>query len=153
MTAKRLPLVVVFLAAFVVSGCVQNQEPPVLMSEKSTVELRSIQSRTFETGDEQKVYRSIVAVMLDLGYAITSLDADAKTITGNKLAQLTLTASIPTADETSTTVRANAIVKTSPHKMVQPYQVDSPEFYQKRFFDPLSQALFLDALYEEPKKQ
>jgi len=105
-----------------------------------------MQSRTFEEPDEKKVFRAILAVMLDLGYAVTSLEPNAGTITGNKLAQLTLTASIATSNENTTTVRANAVIKETPQKLSPPHQVDNPEFYQKRFFEPLSQALFLDAM-------
>jgi hypothetical protein len=105
-----------------------------------------MQSRTFEEPDEKKVFRAILAVMLDLGYAVTSLEPNAGTITGNKLAQLTLTASIATSNENTTTVRANSVIKETPQKLSPPHQVDNPEFYQKRFFEPLSQALFLDAM-------
>ncbi len=143
----RLPILPVILI-FSLTACVANQKPPVVLSEKSAVELRAMQSRTFETHDEKKVFRAILAVMLDLGYAVTSLEPKAGTITGNKLAQLDLTASISASDEKTTTVRANAVVKISPQKEIPPHQVDSPEFYQKRFFEPLSQALFLDAMYE-----
>ena len=153
MKNRSYSLVSAILFTLVVSGCVTTQEPEVVMSTKGAVELRAIQSRKFETPDEKKVYRAIISVMLDLGYAITSLEPDARTITGNKLAQLTLTASIPASDAETTTVRANAIVRTSPQKQVAPVQVDGAEFYQIRFFDPLAQALFLEALYEtEPKK-
>jgi len=145
-----LILSVVLVAS--VAGCATNQEPPVVASQKSAVELRAMQSRKFETADEKKVFRAILAVMLDLGYAITSMEPKAGTITGNKLAQLTLTASISSSDRKTTTVRANAVVKTNPQKLAQPHQVDNPEFYQKRFFEPLSQALFLDALYEDTQK-
>lgn len=133
-------------------GCVTTQEPELVLSKKSAVELRAMQSRTFETPDEKKVFRAILAVMLDMGYAVTTLEPKAGTITGNKLAQLTLTASIANRNETSTTVRANAVVKTNPQKQAQPHQVDSPEFYQKRFFEPLAQALFLEAMYETSSK-
>jgi len=149
--ARFLPSVALLLLLSVVSGCVPQEPPPVIMSEKTPVELRAMQSRTFETGDEEKVYRSILAVMLDLGYALSSVDADSKTITGTKLAQLTLTASIPASDEASTTVRANAIVKLGPQKLAQSHQVDDPAFYQTRFFEPLSKALFLDAMIERPQ--
>ena len=96
------------------SACVTNQEPPVVLSKKSAVEVRSMQSRTFEEPDEKKVFRAILAVMLDLGYAVTSLEPNAGTVTGNKLAQLTLTASIATSNENTTTVRANAVIKETP---------------------------------------
>lgn len=152
MKSSFFSLATAFLVTMVLSGCVTTQEPEVIMSTKGAVELRAIQSRKFETPDDKKVYRAIISVMLDLGYAITSLEPEARTITGNKLAQLTLTATIPASDAVSTTVRANAIVRTAPQKQVAPVQVDGAEFYQTRFFDPLAQALFLEALYETDPK-
>ena len=150
---KRLKLLAFgVLFAMTLSGCVTNEEPAVVLSKKSAVELRAIQTRTFETPDHAKVFRAILSVTLDLGYAVTTLEPKSRTITGNKLAQLTLTATISDSNEKSTTVRANAIVKTNPQKVRPPHQVDSGEFYQKRFFEPLSHALFLEALYEtEPE--
>jgi len=143
----RSPIIVIVLV-LTLAACATNQPPPVVLSKKSAVELRSMQTRAFETSDEHKVYRAILSVMQDLGYAITSLEPEAGTVTGNKLAQLDLTASISSSNEKTTTVRANAVVKLTPQKLAPTHQVDSPEFYQKRFFEPLSQALFLDAMYE-----
>lgn len=127
------------------SACQTTKE--VVLSQKGALELRSIQSRVYETADEQKVFRAIISVMQDLGYAITSVEPEAGVISGNKLAQLDLTAAINKKGTESTSVRANAIVKITPQAV--PHQVDSAEFYQQRFFEPLSQALFLDALYDE----
>ena len=148
MKNKWIPPILSIFLVISLAACVTNQEPPVVLSNKSALELRSMQTRTFETPDERKVYRAIFSDMQDLGYAITSLEPGAGTVTGNKLAQLDLTASISSVDKKTTTVRANATVKVGPQKMIPPHQVDSPEFYQKRFFEPLSQALFLDAMYE-----
>lgn len=148
MKNKRLsPILSIFLVLSL-AACVTNQAPPMVLSQKSALELRSMQTRTFETPDEHKVYRAILSVMQDLGYAITSLEPEAGTVTGNKLAQLDLTATISSSNEKTTTVRANAVVKVNPLKLTPQHQVDSPEFYQRRFFEPLSQALFLDAMYE-----
>ena len=152
MNHKNFLPVICVLFIFGLSGCVTTQEPQVVLSKKGAVELRAMQSRTFETPDEKKVFRAILSVMLDLGYAVTSLEPKAGTITGNKLAQLNLTASISDTNDKTTTVRANAVVKTSPQKQVPPHQVDSPEFYQKRFFEPLSQALFLESMHETAPK-
>lgn len=144
---RLLPLLAVF-SVLGLTACAAPQQPSVILSEKSAVELRSIQTRTFETPDERKVYRAMLSVMQDLGYAITSVEPKSGIIVGNKLAQLDLTTVISSSNEISTTVRANAVVKIFPHEQAPSYQVDSPEFYQDRFFEPLSQALFLDSMYE-----
>lgn len=145
--SKRYCFVLVTCAALSVAAC-QPKPPELVLSTKSAVELRSMQARRFETGDEAKVYRAVIATMMDLGYAITSLEPDAGTVTGNKLAQLDLTVTVTPINDEQTSVRANAIVKVGPQVQFAPTQVDGPEFYQKRFFEPLSKALFLEALYE-----
>lgn len=144
MTCKFPLIGVAVVAALALSGCKTDD---VVMSSKPATELRSIQSRVFETGDEAKVYRSILAVMQDLGYALTTIEPEAGVVGGNKLATLDLTAAVTTKDDERTSVRANAIVRPQPE---QPrHQVDSAEFYQQRFFEPLSKALFLDALLDD----
>lgn len=132
------------MLAVALSAC--QTKPQLVLSEKTALELRSIQSRVYETPEESKVFRAIISVMQDLGYAITSIEPEAGVISGNKLAQLDLTATVNEKDAETTVVRANAIVLVNPQ--LAPHQVDSAEFYQQRFFDPLSQALFLDALYD-----
>ena len=138
---------VAVLAILALTGCATPQ-PEVITSSKSAVELRSMQSRAFETGDKEKVYRAILATFQDLGYTVTELEPEAGTATGDKLARLKLTVSVYSRGVTRTIVRANAIVKLGP-QVQQGHQVDAPEFYQKRFFEPLSKALFLEALLVE----
>ena len=136
--------VMTFVAVLALASCATSQ-PDVIASSKSAVELRSMQSRAFETGDKERVYRAVLATLQDLGYTVTELEPKAGTATGDKLARLKLTASVYSRGATRTIVRANAIVKLGP-QVQQGHQVDAPEFYQKRFFDPLSKALFLEAL-------
>lgn len=133
-------------AASLLFGCVPD-ELDLVLSEKSAVELRAMQSRAFETGDKPKVYRAVLETLQDLGYVVTDADPKSGTVSGNKLAQLNLTATVysrPSSAE-RIIVRVNATVRVTPgHK--QEHQVDDPEFYQSRFFEPLSKALFLTAL-------
>ncbi|MCW8914645.1 MAG: hypothetical protein OQK24_02195 [Magnetovibrio sp.] len=141
---KFAPLIAVLVLGL--SAC-QTTGDQVVMSKKSALELRNIQSRIFETSDQSKIYRSVITVMQDLGYAITTVEPEAGIISGNKLAKLDLTAAVSQKDENSTRVRANAIVRVQPN--FPAHQVDGAEFYQQRFFEPLAQALFLDALYDD----
>lgn len=142
--AARMRLFCVLLAALSLGACATSQ-PDVVLSGKSAVELRAMQSRAFETGDEAKVYRAVLATFQDLGYTISKVEPAAGTVTADKLAVLTMTASVYPRGEDRTIVRSNAVVKMSP-SVDQGHQVDAPEFYQQRFFEPLSKALFLTAL-------
>jgi hypothetical protein len=135
-------LLAIGLVLVLAAAC--QQKPELVLSKKGAVELRAIQSRAFDTGDQVKTMRSIVATMQDMGYSIEKIEPKAGTVTGSKLTILRLTASCYPRNETQTIVRANAIVTIAAQNLNN--QVDSPEFYQKLFFEPLSKAMFLDAL-------
>jgi hypothetical protein len=104
-----------------------------------------MQSRAFETNEGWRVYRAVISTLQDLGYTITKVEPNTNTVTADKLAMLTMTATVYARGENRTIVRSNAVVKQSP-ALPQGFQVDAPEFYQQRFFEPLSKALFLTAL-------
>ena len=135
------------LVLLVLGGCVANQQT-VMLSKKGAVELRAIQTRQFETGNLMKVYRAVIATYQDLGYSITKVEPAVGMVSAEKLAQLKMTASVFKRGEKRVMVRSNAIVKVN-LQVATGHQVDSPEFYQKRFFEPLSKALFLTALQVE----
>ncbi len=144
--------VVVLLFGTLLSACAKDG-PPVILSKKSPVELRAMQSRAFETDDQNKVFRTVIDTLLDLGYKIDKVEPSAGTVTGQKLAMLTMTATVYAKTENRTIVRSNAVVKYVASTS-QGNQVDSPEFYQKCFFEPLAKALFLTALnVEDPPDQ
>jgi hypothetical protein len=58
---------------------------------------------------------------------------------------LRLTATVYPRGTSQMTVRANAVIDLGPKSN----QIDAPEFYQKLFFEPLSKAVFLQALQVE----
>lgn len=131
----------------VLGGCQHTRGDEVLMSTKSAVELRAIQSRAFDTPDRYKTLRAVVASLQDLGYTIDKVETGAGTVSATKLTALRLTASVYPRGTTQTIVRANALVRIQQQQNQN--QVDDPEFYQKYFFEPLSKALFLTALQVE----
>jgi hypothetical protein len=121
-----------------------------LIDRKSAVELRSMQTRVFQVGDKHKVYRAILSVLQDLGYMVTAADPEAGTVSGSKLGWIDITIAVsPTKNGTS--VRANALMTSSAmhgYPGENP-QISFPQFYQRWFYEPLSKALFLEALYDE----
>lgn len=143
-TTRRFLLVAAVLLA---SACATEQ-PELILSEKSAVELRSIQSRAFETGDKRKIYRAMISTFQDLGYTISKVEPAAGTVSATKLAVLRITATVYPQSEMRSIVRVNAIIRPN-FQIVTGHQVDAPEFYQQRFFEPLSKALFLTALQIE----
>ena len=122
-----------------------QQTPPVVLSTKSAVELRSMQSRAFDTTDRLKTLRTVIATLQDLGYKIDKVEPQAGTVSATKLALLRLTATVYPHGASQLAVRANALVKLRNGDT----QVDDPSFYQKLFFEPLAKAMFLTALNVE----
>jgi hypothetical protein len=104
-----------------------------------------MQTRAFDTADKTRVLRTVIGTLQDLGYAIDKVEPPAGTVTATKLSILSLTVAVHPRGTRQTAVRANAMVRMARGNT----QVDDPAFYQRRFFEPLSKALFLSALQVE----
>ncbi|GAB4389093.1 MAG: hypothetical protein Kow0025_12280 [Thermodesulfovibrionales bacterium] len=125
------------LALVLAAGCASTQER-LLDSESSQLQLRSIQSRAFDSTDMEKTLRSVIATLQDLGFVIDKADAALGTVTATKLHRyvLRMTVTVRPRGETQLLVRASAQYELTP--------VDDPEPYQQ-FFAALQKAMFLDA--------
>ncbi len=124
-------------AMLVMAGCASTQGR-LLDSESSQVQLRSIQTRAFDTTDREKTLRSVIATLQDLGFVIDKADATLGMVTATKLHRyaLRMTVTVRPRGETQLLVRANAQYELTP--------VVDPEPYQQ-FFTALQKAMFLDA--------
>lgn len=140
----RAPGRAVSLSLLLVLGAcaAQSGNRPVIASSRSAVELRDMQSRTFDTSDQNRVLRASIATLQDYGYAIARVSPEAGTVTALKAGRLRLTASVYPRGTTQTVVRANAIVPMPGGDT----QVDDPLFYRTLFFEPLAHTLALNAL-------
>jgi hypothetical protein len=110
----------------------------VLATKGSQVKLRSIQTRAFDTTDKDKMLRTVIATLQDLGFIVDKADDVLGAVSGTKLDRYTLrmTVSVRPRGETQLLVRANAQYNIT--------AVENPEPYQQ-FFDALSKAIFLTA--------
>ncbi|MCW3476577.1 hypothetical protein [Limobrevibacterium gyesilva] len=133
--ARTLPLLLILAA------CARADNTP-LMSTKSPVELRAMQSRSFATPDRAQTLRQVIATLQDLGYSLDKVEAAAGTVTATKLAALRMTATVIPRGTNATVVRANALVNFGGRQ----HQVDEPLFYQQNFFAPLAGAMLVQAL-------
>lgn len=127
------PLIVVALAA-----CQTDSREQVLATTKSQVELRSFQTRAFDTTDREKTLRTIIATLQDLSFVVDKADALLGTVSATKLDgyQLRMTVTVRPRGETQILVRANAQYNIHP--------IEEPEPYQQ-FFAALERAMFLTA--------
>ena len=118
-------------------GCATTQQR-LLDSDSSQVQLRSIQTRAFDTTDKEKTLRTIMSTLQDLGFVIDKADATLGTVSATKLKNyaLRMTVTVRPRGETQLLVRANAQYNVKP--------VTDPEPYQQ-FFTSLEKAMFLTA--------
>jgi len=125
------------LLALIICSCATKQRN-ILQAEESQVRLRSIQSRVFDTNDRNRLLRTIIVTLQDLGFVIDDADETLGTVSATKLKGyvLRITVSVRPRGDTQMIVRSNAQYNLQ--------TVEDPESYQQ-FFTALSKALFLEA--------
>jgi hypothetical protein len=128
---------ILIVFSLLVVGCATTQQR-LLDSDSSQVQLRSIQTRAFETTDKEKTLRTIMSTLQDLGFVIDKADATLGTVSATKLKNyaLRITVTVRPRGETQLLVRANAQYNVQ--------SVADPEPYQQ-FFVSLEKAIFLTA--------
>lgn len=139
---KRIRFATVAFACLLMSACGTSKEQ-LLATTASQVQLRSIQTRAFDTTDRERTLRTIIATMQDLGFVMDHADETLGSVSGTKLDRsgfqnytLRLNVTVRPRGTTQLLVRANA-----QYNLVQ---VEDPEPYQE-FFAALGRAMFLEA--------
>jgi hypothetical protein len=137
MKTIRPTIAVLLLSLFTIVSCAPSTHQ-VLATRESQLKLRSIQTRVFDTTDKNKMLRTVIATLQDLGFIIDKADANLGTISATKLNwyDLRITVIVAQRGESQLSVRANAQYHVAP--------VEDPEPYQK-FFESLSKAMYLTA--------
>jgi len=125
------------LSAIVLLGCATTQSR-LLDSNQSQLQLRSFQSRAFDTVDKTSTLRSIIATLQDLGFVVDKADDVLGMVSATKLNyySLRITVSVRPRGDTQLLVRANAEYGQAPVTDPAPYQ---------DFFAALSKSMFLTA--------
>jgi hypothetical protein len=81
--------------------------------------------------------RGVVATLHDLGYRITRIEPEARTISATRRTTLRMAVVVQPRGPAESTVRANASLVA----LAREAQIDSAEFYQRNFFEPLGATL------------
>ena len=130
-------LILLFLVV-TLYGCAT---PPVraLEMNESQVQLRSMQTRAFDTTDKKTMMQTVISTMQDLDFVIDKADFMLGSVTGSKFlgqAVVTMTVIVRPRGEKQLLVRANAQYGIK--------SVEDPGTYQD-FFTSLEKAIFLTA--------
>ena len=135
---RTLLLSSVSSCAFALLGGCNSSEDRLLETEKGQMELRQIQSRAFETIDREKMLRTIMSTLQDLGFVLDKADAGLGLVTATKLDRyaLRMTVTVRPKGEKHLLVRASGQFNDKPVVAPEPYQ---------QFFNSLSRAIFLAA--------
>ena len=133
----------IFLAllgcTFLLSACATTNQRVLDMGDETQLQKRSYQTRVFETNDKEKVLRTIISTLQDLGFVIERADLVLGSVSGTKLDKLNrarITVSVREKGADRMSVRANAQFNVTP--------IEDPKQYQN-FFSSLEKALFLTA--------
>ena len=134
---KMLGAAVLFAGFMALVGC-QYSARQVLESPRSQLDLRSIQTRAFDTTDREMILRAIIATLQDLDFVIFHADYAVGSVSARKPGRdkAQITVSIRPYGTTQLLVRANALFNATPVVEPEPYQ---------QFFTVLARAMFLEA--------
>jgi len=144
MISERLKKnLLVLISLLVLTGCATTHDR-LLDMDTSQVQLRSFQSRAFDTTDKEKTMRAIIATLQDLGFMLDSADYTLGVVAASKSradvlrapGSLRVTVTVRPRGEKQLMVRANAEYQLQPVTEPKPYQ---------NFFNSLEKAMFLEA--------
>ena len=128
----------VLLGVMLLTACQTDSRQQVLATDRSQVELRSVQTRAFDTTDKSLAIRNIISTMQDLAFIIDKVDETLGTVSGTKMAGyvMHMTVTVRPRGNTQLAVRANAQYNIEAVSDAAPYQ---------QFFAALEKAMFLTA--------
>jgi len=131
-------LLFLVLAVTLLAGCQTDSRRQALATSASAVELRSYQSRAFDTLDRDLVLRNVIATLQDLSFVVDNANATLGSVSATKLDgyALRMTVTLRPRGTTQILVRASGQYNLTPVEDPLPYQ---------QFFNALEQAMFLTA--------
>lgn len=169
----RNPLCLFVALSLIVSGCAQTIPKEALQLRPESMQLRQLQTRSFDTGDEKKLLTAGASVLQDLGFAIDESETKLGVIVGSKdrdameagqvagavmMAVLfgvampidqnqKIRASLvtrPTSKKTNLRVTFQRVVWNTQGQISRTESIEDEKIYQE-FFEKLSKAVFLEA--------
>ncbi len=120
------------------AGCQMNSRDQVLAVDRTQVQLRSVSTRAFDTGDRNLTIRNVIATLQDLNFVIDKADDSLGTVSATKFDTyvMRMTVTVRPRGDKQVAVRASAQYNMVAVSDAKPYQ---------QFFAALEKAMFLTA--------
>ena len=127
-----------FLPMVLLGGCQMDSRQQVLATTNTQAAQRAMSTRVFDTGDEVKVFQATISTLQDLGFIVERADNVLGTVSATRSGAnlVRFTVSLRPMGSARTIVRASG--------QLNQHELSDPAPFQ-RFFDSLSQSLFLQA--------
>lgn len=120
------------------AGCRMDSREHVLATTNTQAAQRAISTRVFDTEDRQKVFQGVLAALQDLGFVVDRADPTLGTVSATRFGAglVRFTVTVRAGEGRRTIVRASG--------QLNQHELSDPAPFQ-RFYEALSQALFLQA--------
>ncbi len=119
------------------SGCASSPPRQLMKMDTSQVNLRSMQTRVFDTTDEKKTLRTVISTLQDFDFLVDEANKMLGLVSATRMTdRLLITVTVRPKSETQVLVRANMEYNQK--------AVEDPLVYQK-FFTYLGKSMFLTA--------
>ena len=138
MSRPIIGLLAIVAAGSLLSACQTDSKRQIMLTDKSAVELRAMETRAFDTNDRALALRNVISTLQDLGFVVDKVDDALGTVSGTKLSgyAMHMTVTIRPLGEKQIAIRASAEYNLSAVSDPKPYQ---------QFFAALEKAMFLTA--------
>ena len=169
----KKPLCLLLATSLLVSGCANHIPKEALELKQESLQLRQLQTRSFETKEEKKLLSSGASVLQDLGFSIDESESPLGVIVGSKDRDAMETGQVvgavmvavlfgvstpidnnqkiraslvtrPTDKKTNLRVTFQRVVWNTQGQVSRTESIEDPKIYQE-FFEKLSKAVFLEA--------
>jgi len=133
-----LPIMLLASLMPMIAAYQMDSRQQVLATSNTQATQRAISTRSFDTGDQPRVFQATIAALQDLGFVVDRADAVLGTVSATRYGGnlIRLTVSLRQISPRQTVVRASG--------QINQVALSDPEPFQ-RFFEALSQALYLAA--------
>ncbi|MCX7373565.1 MAG: hypothetical protein NTW56_14220 [Alphaproteobacteria bacterium] len=133
---RRLLLPILFASAL--AACQMDSRQQILQTTNTQAQQRAISARAYDTGDQVRVFRAVIATLQDLGFVVDRADDQLGTVSATRFSGglVRFTVSVRQAGPQRSVVRASG--------QLNQHELSDPAPFQ-RFHDALSQSLFLAA--------